>query len=875
MSLWNTFRQSRNRDADIDEEIRAHLSMVEQEQLERGESPVEARLAAHREFGNPLLIKEATREMWGWAAVERSFQDLKYAFRQMRRSPGFTLIAVLTLALGLGATTAMFSIVNGVLLTPLKLPEPDRLYMAQTIVAPRFKANGPWPVNARHFHEWRTHGQSWEQITLISGLDATLTGTGEPQRIGGLVVSYNFLRTLGIQPALGRDFRPEEELPGNSNVVILSDSLWQSRFASAPSIVGQSILLDGVPNLVIGVMPEVRLPNMRNPMILRPLGFDVSQARAYGQYNFYSVVRLRPGVQPQAAISEMNALIADLVRQFKIESKPGMAPLLDQATAGVRPALWLLLGTVGAVLLIVCVNVGNLMLLRTGGRLREAGVRMALGASRQRLFGLALTEAVALVVIGGVLGLFLADAGIRAFAASAPVSLPRLDEVRIDWRVLLFASGAMALSTLICGFIPAWRLSKTVPLEALKSGSANVTELGRRLRLRDAIVGLEVALSTVLLVVGGLLTVSFVRVIAADKGIDVARVVSQDFALTNSKYTRPQRARFIGDALPLLASLPGVEAASVTNQAPLRGQDTTCGLRDPDHLADPAHPDAASNFAGLANYQFVAPGFWKTMGIPIMSGRALEERDRDRRVAVVSERVAHTLWPDQSPTGRHVMTCGSTESATLEVVGVVGDARATAEQEPPLTIYQPYWDRGMGGGGSFVLRTKADPSTVTGALHKVLRSLDSDLPIAPAQTMVQVLDESEAPRRFEMYLAVAFAAAALLLASFGIYGIVSFTVARRTPEIGIRLALGAEPRQLVAMVLRQGLEPVVCGLMAGLIGALVIGRFLASQLFGVSPHDPLTISIVTMLLLGVAVGACLIPARRAIRIDPVRALRFE
>src|SRR5580704_6236171 len=879
MSLWNTFKQSRSRDADIDEEIRAHLSMMEQDRVEHGESPEGAKLAAHREFGNPLLIKEATREMWGWAWglawVERSFHDLKYASRQMRRSPGFTFVAVLTLALGLGTTTAMFSIVNGVLLTPLKFPEPDRLYMAQTIVAPRFKANGPWPVNARHFHEWRSHGQSWEQIALVDGLGATLTGTGEPQRMHGLAVSHNFLKTLGIEPALGRDFRPEEELPGNSNVVILSDSLWRSRYASAPSMVGQSILLDGVPNLVIGIMPELRLPNVSNVMLLRPLGFDVSQARAYGQYNYRSVVRLKPGVQPQAAISEMNALIADLVRQFKIESKPGMAPLLDQATAGVRPALWLLLGTVGAVLLIVCVNVGNLMLLRTGGRLREAGVRMALGASRQRLFGLALTEAVVLVAIGGVLGLVLADAGIRAFAASAPISLPRLDEVRMDWRVLLFAFAAMALSTLICGYIPAWRLSKTAPLDALKAGSANATELGRRLRLREAIVGLEVALSTLLLVVGGLLMVSFVRVIEADKGIDVARVVTQDVALTNSKYTnRQSTTRFIHDALPQFASLPGVEAASFSNQAPLRGQNTTCGMRDPDHLADPAHPDAASNFAGLANYQFVAPGFWKTMGIPIMSGRALEEQDRDRRVAVVSERVARTLWPDQSPVGRHVMTCGSNESATLEVIGVVGDARARAEQDPPLTIYQPYWDTGT-DGGSFVLRTKADSSTVTGALHKVLHSLDSDLPIAPAQTMMQVLDESVAPRRFEMYLAVAFAAAALLLASFGIYGIVSFTVARRTPEIGIRLALGAEPRQLVAMVLRQGLAPVAGGLMAGLIGALVIGRFLASQLFGVSPHDPLTISIVTMLLLVVAVGACLIPARRAIRIDPVRALRFE
>jgi predicted permease len=875
MNLWSALRHWHRRDAEIDEELRSHVSMDAQDRVERGESPEQAAESAHREFGNLLLVKESTREVWGWATVERYVQDLKYALRQMRRSPGFTLAAVLTLALGLGATTAMFSIVNGVLLAPLKFPQPDRLYRALTIVAPRFKANSPYPVNARHFSEWRAHGQSWEQIAMVDGLGATITGQGEPQRIFGWSVSYNLLKTLGIQPALGRDFRPEEELPGNSNVVMLSRSLWQSRFASSASVVGQSIVLDGVPHLVVGILPEtLKLPNISEPMILRPLGFDVSQSRGYGQYDYYSIMRLKPDVQPQAAIGEMNALIADLVRQFKIESKPGLAPLLDQATAEVRPALWLLFGAVGVVLLIVCVNVGNLMLLRTGSRLREAGVRMALGASKARLFGLALMEAAALVGIGGLLGLVFANLAIGAFVAAAPISLPRLDEVRIDWRVLSFSCAAMALSALICGFIPAWRLSKTAPLDALRAGSANLTELDRRLRLREVIVGVEVALSTLLLVVGGLLIVSFIRVIASDKGFDVARVVTQNFALTGSRYTKQRQARFIEDALPQLASLPGVEAVSLTNQIPLGGQNLACGLRDPDHLLDPAHPDSASNFAGLANYQYVAPGFWRTMGIPVSSGRGLEEQDRDRRLAVVSERVARTLWPDRNPIGKRIMTCGSLESAILEVIGVAGDARTTAEQEPPLTIYQPYWDIGV-EGGSFVLRTKGNPAAVTGALREVLRSLDPDLPIAPARTVVEVLDRSVAPRRFEMYLAATFAAAALILASIGIYGIVSFSVARRTPEIGIRMALGAAPRQLIGMVIQQGLLPVLGGLAAGLIAALGVGRFVANQLFGVSPHDPLTISLVAVLLLLVAVGACLIPARRAIRIDPVRALRFE
>lgn len=870
--------QNRDLDLDLDEEIRAHLSMAAQDRVARGESPEDAAYAVRREFGNELLIKEVTRGMWGGGAIERAAQDLKYVFRQIRRNPGFTAIAVLTLALGLGAITAMFSIVNGVLLEPMKYRDPDRLYVADTVVAPRFKAVGRWPVNARHFHEWRKSGTSWEQIALLDGMSPTLTGTGEPERLSGLAVSYNFFRTLGVEPALGRDFLPEEELPGTSHVVILADSFWRTRFASDPSVLGRTIILDGEPNVVIGIMPPAfRIPWDRaldTAVIFRPLGFDVSQEKPSGSYNFPSLIRLKPGVRPQQAIDEMNALIADLVRQFHIESKPGLTPLQDQVTAGVHSSLWLLLGIVGAVLLIVCVNIGNLILVRTSSRYREAGVRMALGASRGQLFGMVVKEAIALVAIGGGLGLGLAYAGLRAFVAAAPVSLPRLDEVRMDWRVFGFSLAAMLLSTLICGLVPALRLSRVAPLESLKAGSVNATEAGRRLRIREVMVSVEVALSTVLLIVSALLMVSFVRVLHADKGFDVAFVISQDFRLTNSTYTSQRRAQFVREAIAQLEAIPGVDAASATNQAPLRGTRSVCGLRDPDHLADPAHPEAAANFAGLANYIFVAPEYWKTMGIPIRDGRALEPSDKDRRVAIVSERVARTLWHGQNPIGKHVAGCASILPVTMEVIGVAGEARASAEEDPALTVYQPYWDIPM-GGGSFLLRTRSDPAAVIGAVHKILRSLDPQLPLAPAQKMQQVLEESVSGRRFEMYLTDAFAAVALALASLGIYGIVSFAVARRTPEIGIRVALGARPSQLVAMVIREGMAPVVAGLAAGLGCALLIGRLLASQLFGISPSDPLTFAIVAVILIGVAACACWIPARRALRIDPITALRFE
>ena len=861
-----------SRSKEIAEEIGAHLRMAEED----GASP--------RAFGNELLIRERTRDVWGGTGVETFWRDLGYALRQIRRAPGFAAVAILTLALGLGAITAMFSIVHSVLLEPMKYRDPGRLYMAQTILAPRFKATAPWPVNARHFHEWRTHGRSWEQISLIDGLGLTLTGTGEPERLLGFSVSYNFFRTLGVQPALGRDFLPAEELPGHFHVVILADSLWRTRFASDPSIVGRKLILNGEPNLVIGVMPPtLRVPkgaewgliSLFTPVIFRPLGFDVSQGRASGSYGYGSIMRLKPGVQPKQAIDEMNALIADLVRQFKIESKPGLTPLLDQVTAGARSSLWLLLGTVGAVLLIVCVNVGNLMLIRTSSRYHEAGLRMALGASRRRLFGMALGEAVVLVAMGGALGLFFAYAGLRTFVAAAPVSLPRLDEVHIDWRVLAFSLAAMLVSTLICGLVPAWRLARTDAQESLKGGSRGQGTGNRsRIRTREWMVSVEVALSTVLLILGGLLMVSLFRVIRADQGFDVERIITQDFSLIGPTYTDARKRSFVESALLKLGNIPGVESASLTSQVPLRGEASVCGLRDPDRPIDPAHPDAASNFADLANHLFVGPDYWKTMGIPLRNGRALEENDKDRKVAVVSEKVARLLWPNENPIGRHVLGCGSIPPTALEVVGVAGETRVAAESESPLMVYEPYWDISF-GVGSFVLRTRAEPSAVTGALHSVLRSLDSDLPIGPARTMEEILDESVAARRFETYLAAAFAVAALALASLGIYGIVSFSVARRTPEIGIRMALGARGAQVARMVLRQGMAPVAIGLAAGVGCASPAGRFIASQLYSVAPNDPLTIAMVALLLPIVAAGACWVPARRAMRIDPMAALRFE
>ncbi len=892
MKFWDRFRRQ-PRDEDLADEIQAHLAMAAQDRTDRGEAPAEAETSARRELGNELLIREVTRDMWGRNLFETCIQDLRYAFRQMARAPGFTAIAVLTLALGLGATTAMFSIVNGVLLRPLNFRDPGRLFLARTLPPVQSKVTGEFPVNARHFHEWRSHCRSCEDVSLVRFDQVTLVGAGEPVELPTYTVSYNFFRSLGVHPAIGRDFAAEEELPGRAGEVILTDALWRSRFAADPSILGRAIRVNGESWTVIGVMPgDLHLPKGDElgshfgpeaaPLIFKPLGMDVSTARPAGNLNYLGVVRLKAGVSREQGVAELNALLADFVREYNLPTTITLIPLEQQVTRHARSPLWLLLGAVAAVLLIACVNVGNLMLVRTAGRYREAGVRMALGASRARLFRLVLSESLVLVAIGCALGLALAYGAVNWFATNAPVSLPRLDEIHVDWRVLGFSALAAAFSTILCGVFPAWRLSRANPQESIKAG-AGASEAVGKLRLREMLVSVEVALSSVLLIVGALLMSSFVRVMHVETGIDVAHIVTEDVSFLNPKYKGDARIHFVDNLLHKLAEIPGVDSVAAVNQLPLIGEDWIGELEDPDR---PAHPVET---AALANSRFVTPEYFKTMGIPLKKGRFLNESDRvftdaernpdaserNRLHAVVSERVAQFLWPNQNPIGKHVVGPGKSAPA-LEVVGVVGEVRA-AELErstPTMMIYEHY-SRMAPVGMSIVLRTHAPPAPVITALRAILSSADPEMAIEPAKTMEQILDDSVASRRFQMYLTVAFAIAALVLASLGIYGVISFAVARRTPEIGIRIALGARGGKLMAMVFRQGMFPVVAGLAIGLISAILLGQYLASLLYGVAPGDPLTISAVGILLLAVAMCACWIPALRATKIDPLRAIRCE
>jgi putative ABC transport system permease protein len=864
----------------LDADIRDHLDRETQQNIALGMSPQQARQAAQRKFGSVTLTKEQTRAVWVPIWLEQVMQDVRYGARALLKSPGFAALAVLTVALGIGANTAMFAIANSVLFEPLKYRDPSRLFTIVNLPPPSQPSNRYWPVNARHFHHWRAQCRSCDDVAIAEGIGLTLTGLGEAERLQGLRVSYNFFRTLGVQPRLGRDFRPEEELPGAFHELILSDTAWRSRFGSDAGILGRSIQVNGEPHTIVGVMPpDFRLPVGNQwgpnagaavqPLVFRPLGIDVSQAGGAGNLNFLGVARLKAGVMPEHAASELETLIAELVREYRIELTPALLPLQETVIREAVLGVWLLHGIVAVVLLIVCVNVGTLMLARTASRQREVAIRMALGSDRARLFRLALSESIVFVLVGAALGLTAASWALQAVVAWGPVDLPRIGDIHLGSRALLFTTAATTIAMSICGLFPAWRLSRTDPNESLKAGSAKGAAITGRLRSREFMVGMQVALSTVLLVVGGLLTVSLVGVLRVPKGFEQTRLITHDVSLSNSRYDEAGRIRFIDDALARVSALPAVQSAGVTNQLPARGQTWICGLRD---AGLPEQREAA-----LANIRFVSPDYWRTLGIPLKKGRLVASGDRNRAVAVLSERAADVLWPGRDPIGKRIGGCGGPSAPrVLEVIGVVGDVRATLEDEAPLTVYQPYWHV-VPGRPYFVARTHAhaDAALLAGDIRSALRSIDADLPVSQAVTMDQILDEATAARRFHTTLAVAFAGVGLCVAALGIYGVVAYSVAQRRQEIGIRIALGARRTQLMALVMRQSLVVTGLGLLVGLAAAAVVTPSLRTLLFGVSPLNVGTFAGVTLLFGSISALAAYLPARRAANVDPLVSIRAE
>jgi putative ABC transport system permease protein len=810
-------------------------------------------------------------------------QDLRYGARTLLKKPGFTVAAVLTLALGIGGNAAIFSLVNSILLRPLPFRKPERLYTIWETI-PKVRDRFPsLPVSARSFAEWRDQSTFFEQIAVVSPSAMNLTDAGEPERLGAARVSANFFSLVGVDPQLGRAFVEGEDKPQAQPVAVISDSLWRRRFKADASVIGRSIRIDGRGFTVVGVMSR-NFPFPRGKELHQfvnfeqrtdvwlPLVFQPKDLVEVGSFNYAVIARLRSGATREQAQAEISAIQSRIAQRTPALEDLGaiLLPLQETLVGNVRQGLTLMLAAVGFVLLIVCVNLANLMLSRGPLRRREFAIRMALGATRVRLIAQLLTESLLLAVVGGALGVLLAFWGVEALATSIPVDLPRLEEVRVDGLAVLFALLISVLTGALFGLWPAIRATRLELNETLKVGGRALTKGPGSGRLSGALIVVEVGLSVLLLVGAGLLMRSFVRVMSVDKGFKVENVLIADLSLSPTKYMEiAGRREFYSRLLEQVDSLPGIRASAVITGAPLAKESTVTVI------TDESTPQVPILERPLVDRRYISPSYFRTMGIPLQQGRLFDESDRKRAVVILSEKIASRLWPGEDPIGKRIREGDETPS---EVVGVVGDIRSSAlEKEPSSAMYLPYWQGDISDLSEMALmvRTNVDPQSMSGVLREEIRKIDAETPIAEMKTMERVVSESVSRRRFQMFLLSIFAGVALLLASVGIYGVVSYSVTERTNEIGIRLALGAERRDVFRLVLKEGMIPALTGVSIGLVAAFALARLIRSLLFGVSPTDPSTLLVIGAALTVVALLACWIPARRATTVDPMIALRYQ
>jgi predicted permease len=869
---------------ELDEELDGFLEMAVQEKMKSGMLRAEALRAVRLERGTTEITREIVLSAgWGFF-VETCWRDLCFGVRVLRKTPGFTAVAILTLALGIGAVTAIFSIVDTILLKPLAYKDPGKLYAASES-AVKFAAIYPRiPVNASHFRSWQEQCRYCESGALLNPASFNLTGKGDPEVVDGATCTWPLFHVLCVQPQLGRTFEESDDQPGASNFVVIGESLWRRRLGADPSIVGKPIQIDGEPNIVIGVLrADFRFPSgdklgplnefPKHAEIFKPMGFDWAKLGRFGQFNFAALIRLRPDANPARAEAEMTAAIADVGREMKTPVSAHLISLQQQVTGESRRALFLLFAAVGTVLLIVCVNLANLMLVRANDRARDVAIRRALGAGPGRLFAPALTESLLISFFSGVLGVLAAYGGLRSLVRVSPIDIPRLDEVHLSLTALLFAFFVAAACGIVCGLWPAMRATPMEPAEALRSGSRSATQNNAGVRSREWLVGIEVALCTVLLVAATLLGLSFFRVTQVERGYAIDRVLTADLSLPHSRYqTDEQRTLFHQRALEALQALPGVRSAGLISSLPLKTQawgDVISRQGDTSPRAD--RPPA--------QYRFVSEEYFETMEIRLRQGRFPNSLDHAHKVALISESAARKVWPGENAVGKTIRNDPRTE--WVEIIGVVDDVRTEGlDKEPPMMVYVPYWDGeywqgAVWGNATYVVRTAQGPSAIANSLRATIHRLDPELPLANVLTMREIFSESINSRRFQTLVTTVFAGAALLLACLGIYGVISYSVARRTQEIGIRIALGAQSLQASMLVLRQAVRPVIGGLLVGVVGALAAGRLIRSFLFDTQAIDPAAFLAVVLTFLAVAGVAAWVPVRKAARLDPAVALRNE
>jgi predicted permease len=817
--------------------------------------------------------------------MQTLLEDLRYAGRQLRKSPGFALTVVLTLAVGIGATTAIFTLVYDVLLKPLPYAHPEQLVVLEEQVAEFRDIYPKLPVNAGHYAFWRQHSTSFQASALMRDLKMPLGGGDHPRQISVLEATPGVFSALAAAPLLGRTFTPQDAEPGHQRVAVLMESLWQQQFQKDPNILGRTIPLNGFPYTVIGVMPlSLHLPHTTTfaskdsnredpieallPLVLFPEDLKLSS----GDFDYFGLARLKPGVSAAQASGEINAFQHTIMGLLPPDEKATLSatltPLQQALVGDNRTPLLVLLAAVAGLLLVGCVNITNLLLARAAGRRQQMAVASALGASRGAMLHMALRETTLLAAVGGSLGILLAMILVPGMQRFLPSALDFRGPLHLDWYGAACALCLAILSTLLAGAIPAWMMAHTSPQEVLHSESRLASESRNSKQMRRLLVAGEVAVSVTLVLLTGLLTASLYHLLNTNRGFATARIVTATVDLPYQSFAEtPARFALYKQILQRISELPGVEHAGAVSNLPLSGDQWIDTAKVPgDNRPMMQMP--------TEHFRWVSPGYFETIHLPLIAGRFLSDSDQGKQFAVISERTARTLWPGKDPIGQPFTRAGVSEPP-FTVIGVVGNARTITLAAPdPMMVYTPYWYRSDSTAG-LVVRTRQDPALMADAIRKTIWSVNASVPVPVVSTLGGVVEDSLANRRFEMNLLVLFALSALLLAGLGVYGVVNYSVVQRQREIGLRLALGAQQSNIYRLVLRDGLAPVLLGVVVGVAVAFASARVVASLLYQVSAYDSIVSATAVCLLLSVGVLACLLPARRAASVDPMEALRRE
>ena len=809
--------------------------------------------------------------------MQTLLQDIRYGFRMLLRRPAFTVVAVATLALGIGANTAIFSVVNAVLMRTLPYQEPERLVaLWETNAQPGQEVNDRNEVAMGNFLDWRAQASAFDEIAALTYSNVNLTGVGEPEQIQGAVVTTNLLSVLGVQPATGRSFSAEEEKPESPRTVIVSYGLWQRRFGSDTELVGKTLTLNGNAVVVVGIMPpsfDFEFPITRQVDMWMPMRIAASNTDRQSHY-LYVVGRLRRSVQLEQAQAEMHVLVSQLQQQHpktNLGRGANVVALHQQLVGNVQPYLRLLFAAVGFVLLIACANVASLLMARVTARHKEVAIRMAIGASRGRVIRQLLTESIVLSSLGGLTGLIVAFWGTDLLVAMTPPEVPRLGEVGLRIPVFAWTLGISIITGVLFGLAPAIGASKPDLTEALKEGGRSIAGSSRS-RMRNLLVVSEIALALVLLIGAGLMIRSFSRLQRVSPGFDSNNLLTMNISLPRQKYRENQQINsFFDRLLEGVRSVPGVESVGGIDPLPLGGSDGTIGFvvegAPPRELGDRTEVGART----------VTSAYFQTMRIPLLKGRAFGETDLEEapRVVIINEALAKRFWPNEEAIGKRLGFRAKEPQIWHEVIGIVGNVKhRRLDADPKPELFFPY-SQYPGSFMTLVARTTSDPASSTAAIRNQVLALDPDQPVFDIKTMAERLSKSVAVSRFIMLMLGVFATSSLLLAAVGIYGLIAYTVSQRTHEIGVRLALGADAGNIVKLVLGHGSKLIIAGVVIGVAGALALTRLMKSLLFDVSPTDTLTFVVISSILALVALAACFVPARRATKVDPMVALRYE